>query len=103
MWYLQRLFLLSFWLDYKLKQLLLFAETHIKGISDLRSNIEKLGKVLKNERLVTEVAKSMYTNVHTEHGLTALRQFLMELEASQNLPPDFNIDMIIGAATLVTR
>ena len=45
----------------------------------------------------------MYTNIHTGHGLNILRKFLEELEASHNLPPDFNVNMIVEAATLVMR
>ena len=45
----------------------------------------------------------MYTNIHTGHGLNILRKFLEEPEASHNLPPDFNVNTIVEAATLVMR
>ena len=44
----------------------------------------------------------MYTNIHTGHGLDILTQCLSRRTRSQpQLPPDFNVDMIIEAATLV--
>jgi hypothetical protein len=42
----------------------------------------------------------MYTNIDTNHALEVLRFFLVELEREGKLPPDFNIKMIMQAATL---
>ena len=43
----------------------------------------------------------MYTNIDTYHGLEILRSFLEDLEKQGDLPPDFNIDMIVNAAEIV--
>ena len=40
----------------------------------------------------------MYTNIDTDHRLKALRPFLAELRPEDNLPPNFEIDMIFEAA-----
>ena len=48
-------------------------------------------------------AISIYTNIDTKHALEVLRKFLDELEEEGNLPPDFDIDMIIQAATLIMQ
>ena len=45
----------------------------------------------------------MYTNIDIDHALKVLRWFLKELEREGKLPEDFDIDMIIEAATIVMR
>ena len=45
---------------------------------------------------------SVYTNIDTKHALE-LRKFLDELEEEENLPPNFDIHMIIQAATPIMQ
>ena len=45
----------------------------------------------------------MYTYIDANHGLEVLRLFLEELEREGKLPPDFNIEMIMQAATPIMR
>ena len=41
----------------------------------------------------------MYTNIDTKHVLEVSRNFLEELEEEGKLPHDFDIDMMVQAAT----
>ena len=43
---------------------------------------------------------SVYTNIDTKHALKVLGKFPEELEEEGKLPPDFDIDTIVQAATL---
>ena len=101
--------ILSKWLDYKLQQLKPHILTYIKDSSDFLRYIKAFQKLQKNGRLpsnarhFTADAKSMYTYIDTNHGLEVLRLFLEELEREGKLPPDFNIEMIMQAATLIMR
>ena len=95
--------ILSRWLDYKLKQLLPFIETYIKNSSKPRHKLSDLGKLPNNARLVKADAKTMYTNIDTDHEPKMLRLFLEDLEKQADLPPDFNVDMILHAAEIVMR
>ena len=45
----------------------------------------------------------MYINIDTNCGLETLRMFLAELQKEKRLIANFNIEMIIAAATLVMR
>jgi len=101
--------ILSKWLDYKLQQLKPFISTFIKDSDDFLTRLKlflklkKFGRLPKHARLFTADAISMYTNIDTKHALEVLRKFLVELEEEGNLPPDFDIDMIIQAATLIMQ
>ena len=55
-----------------------------------------------HEYLVTTDANSMYTHINTEHALKILRWVLDELEAAGIPPPDFNKELVIEAARIVT-
>ena len=57
----------------------------------------------KKVRHFTADAKSMYTNINSNHALELLRLFLEELEKEGKLPPDFNIKMIMQAAKLIMK
>ena len=95
---------LSRWLDYKLKKLLPFISTYIKDSRDFEIKLDNLNsnaRLPKNARLVTADAISMYTITDTNHGLKALRSFLEELRSTDNLPPNFEIDMIVEAANFL--
>ena len=101
--------ILSKWLDHKLQQLKPFILTWIKDSNQFLNYITAFVKLQKNGRLplyarmVTADAISMFTNIDTGHALKVLRWFLEELRREGKLPPDFDIDMIIEAATIVMR
>ena len=62
---------------------------------------QKDGRLPENVRMIKADAKSMYTNIDTDHALHILRLFLEELKDDGCLPEDFDIDMLIEAATLI--
>ena len=45
----------------------------------------------------------MYTNIDTTHGLKILKDFLTELQNEGRLPDEFDIDVLVEAATLTMR
>ena len=45
----------------------------------------------------------MYTKIDTKHALEVLQKFLNEVEEGGNLPPDFDINMVIQVATLIMQ
>ena len=97
---------LSSWLDYELKKLLPCISTYIKNIGDFKIKLDTLnrnGRLPKNARLVTADAISVYPNIDTDHGLRVARSFLEELRSEDNLPPTFDIDMIVEVARRVMR
>ena len=61
------------------------------------------GRLAKYARLVTADAISMYTNIDTGYGLKVLRLFLEELRSEDNLPPNFDTDMVVEAVRFVMR
>ena len=80
--------ILSCWLDYKLQQLKPFISTFIKDSHDFLDRPKKFGPLPKNARIFIADAKSMYTNIDTDHGIKVLRKFLEELDEQGNLPLD---------------
>lgn len=93
---------LSRWLDYTLKQVVQYVGTYIKDSSELLDKLESLN-LPPNARLFKADANKMYTCIDTKHGLDILKQFLQELEVEGNLPLHFDIDLIVEAASLVTK
>ena len=76
----------------------------LKDSRDFKAKLDNLssnGRLPENARLVTADAISMYTNIDMNHGLKVLRSFLEELRSANDLPPNFDIDMIVEAAGLV--
>ena len=66
-------------------------------------DMTKDGRLPPNARLVIADAKQMYTYIDTEHGLKVLRAFLEELKQEGNLTNNFDIEMIVEAASIVMR
>ena len=101
--------ILSKWLDHKLQQLKPFILTWIKDSNQFLNyvtafvKLQNNGRLPPNARLITADAISMYTNIDTGHALKVLRWFLEELERERKLPEEFDINMIIEAATIVMR
>ena len=96
----------SSWLHYKLKKLLPFVPTYIKNTRDFHGRLQdlnELGRLPENARMIKADAISMYTDIDTNHALATLRMFLEELQEQGLLPENFNIDMILEAAKLVMR
>jgi hypothetical protein len=101
--------ILSKWLDHKLQQLKPHILTYVKDSDEFLKHVkafqklQKNGKLPKNARHFTADAESMYTYIDTDHALEVLRLFLEELEREGKLPTDFDIDMIMQAATLIMK
>ena len=84
-----------------------FLSTYIKDSKDFWEAQEvsgglegKNGLLQRNSRLITADTISMYNNIDTHQGLEALKKNLEDLKVENKLSKDFNLDMIICAATL---
>ena len=73
---------LSKWLDYKLQQLKSHILTYVRDSDEFSRYIKAYQKLCKDDRLprnarhFTADARSMYTNIDTNHGLRVLKWFL---------------------------
>ncbi|KAL7552329.1 hypothetical protein ACHAWF_015564 [Thalassiosira exigua] len=90
---------LSRWLDYRLQKLKPFVATYLKGSYDLLRRLKNLGPLPRNARLFTADAKSMYTNIDTEHAITVITVWLDSLD----LPNDYPLGAVKEAMVLVMK
>ena len=56
---------------------------------------------LNNSMMFMADAKSMYINIDTEHALWVLWKFLEDIFEEGKLPLDFDINMLVQAATFI--
>jgi len=80
----------SRWLDSKLQQVIHLCPAYTRDSQQLLLDIKSLGTLPVNSRLSTSDAISMYTNIHTEHGIDTIAKWL-DLHRSdlpKNFPPN---------------
>ena len=65
----------SNWLDYKMKELLPLVKSYTKNSAEVIQDLKQL-TLPHNALLFSADAKSMYTNIDTDTGLNAMRDFL---------------------------
>ena len=76
-------------LHYKLKKLLPLIPVYIKNTRDFHGRLQdlnELGHLPENARMIKADAISMYTNIDTNHALAMLKMFLEELQEQVLLP-----------------
>jgi hypothetical protein len=88
----------SAWLDYKMKDLLLFVKSYIKNSASLIQDLKSI-QIPQGTLLFTADATSMYTNIDTTTGISAIRNFI---EANlHSLPQNFPTDLFLDILTIV--
>ncbi|KAL7544454.1 hypothetical protein ACHAWF_007836 [Thalassiosira exigua] len=90
---------LSRWLDYWLQKLKPYVPSYIRDSHDFLAKLKKLGRLPPNAKLFTADAKSMYTNIDTDHAINVISTWLDSLE----LPDGFPLDAVKEAMKLVMR
>jgi hypothetical protein len=85
----------SVWLDYKMKELLPLVQSHIKNSSSLIQDLKSL-KNPESALLFTADATSMYTNIDTPTGVSAIRDFIETNKHSllNNFPTELFLEIL---------
>ena len=90
---------LSRWLDHWLQKLKPFIKTYIKNSTQLLEKLEALGILPPDAYFFTADAKSMYTNIDTDHAILVIGLWLDSL----TLPVGFPLQAVKEAMELVMR
>jgi hypothetical protein len=88
----------SVWLDYKMKELLPFIQSCIKNSSAVINNLKQL-EIPDNALLFTADATSMYTNIDTKTGISAIRDLLDN--NNMTIPTTFPTDLFLQILTAI--
>jgi hypothetical protein len=88
----------STWLDYKMKDLLPLVKSYVKNSFSALEELKKI-QIPENALLFSADATSMYTNIDTPTGITAVRDFI---ESCKNqIPENFPINLFLEVLELV--
>jgi hypothetical protein len=90
---------LSKFVDRHLQRVVHLCPAYLKDTFSLLDRLQALGPLPPTARLITADAVSMYTNIHTEHGLETLTNWFQLHQA--DLPPLFPVDMLLAATRLI--
>lgn len=77
----------SKWLDYKMKLLVTNVPTYLKDSNQALQDFKLLGTLPPHAKLFTSDAISMYTNIDSKEGISAISSWIQDF--SEELPPDF--------------
>jgi len=88
----------SNWLDYKMKDLLPLVRSYIKNSSTVLDDLQSI-ILPENTLLFSADAKSMYTNIDTPTGISAIRDFIAANTAK--LPPEFPTSLFLRILSYV--
>ena len=75
-------------LDVKLQPLLKFLPSYSNDWEELLHDIRSIKKLPEGTTLFTADARSMYTEIDTEHRIEAVRNWIRKLMDEGNLEPD---------------
>jgi hypothetical protein len=90
----------SNWLDYRMKQLLPFVKSYIRNSFDVIQELKGLA-IPDNALLFSADATSMYTNIDTDLGIQAIRDFIHLHQVS--LPTDFPSELFLQILEIVMK
>mgnify|MGYP002810823144 FL=1 len=91
----------SKFLDFHLQRVIHLCPAHLKDSAGLIDQLQQLGPLPPNARLITADAVSMYTNIDTDYGLEVMKKWFA-LQATE-LPEDFPTKKILRGLTLVMK
>jgi len=90
----------SNWLDFKSKNLLPLVKSYLKNSTTVIDELKSL-HIPENALLFSADAKSMYTNIDTDTGLTSIRNFIDDNR--DNISPDFPTNLFLTILEIVMR
>ena len=85
---------LSQWLDHWLRKLKTFMPSFLNDGDQLLHLLHQLGQLPLGALLFAADAVSMYTNMHTDHAIAVIGEWLNCLELSGTLPADYPIGAV---------
>jgi hypothetical protein len=88
----------STWLDYKMKELLPFVQSYITNSYTVIEDLANM-EIPENDKSFSADAMSMYTNIDTDIGITAIKNFLSD--NSVNLPLNFPTKLVLDIPKIV--
>jgi hypothetical protein len=91
----------SRWVDFWLQQIKNLIPTYIKNSTELINSIQELGPLPPGARLFKADAKSMYTNISTDHGIATVNSWLDDIK--DQLPENFPLEPLKIALETVMR
>jgi hypothetical protein len=90
----------SVWLDFRMKQLLPFVKSYIKNSFTVIQDLSTM-EIPENAFLFSVDTKSMYTNINTNIGVQAIKDFITSNEES--LPSDFPSNLFLQILEIVMK
>jgi hypothetical protein len=90
----------SIWLDYKTKELLPLVKSYLKNSTTLIQTLQNL-HIPETALIFMADAKSIYTNIDTDTGITSIRNFLHANET--NLPSNFPTNLFLNILKIVMK
>jgi hypothetical protein len=90
----------STWLDYRMKELLPLLDSYLKDSTTFINELKNI-RLPETARILTVDAKSMYTNINMDAGLTAVENFLTFNKGK--LPDNFPSDFFLHTLAMVMR
>jgi len=97
---------LSRWLDYWFQKLRPLVSSYIKNSAQLLAKLKRLqrrGRLPPDVWLFIADARSMYTNIDTEHAIEIIGKWLDKLHREGKLPHDFPLEAVKEAMAIVMR
>jgi len=88
----------SVWLDYRMKELLPLVQSHIKNSTSLIQDLKTL-TIPEEALLFTADATSMYTNIDTQTGVSAIKDFIETNKVY--LPTNFQTELFLKILSMV--
>jgi hypothetical protein len=97
--------ILSTWIDNQLQRVVHLCPCYLRDSWQLLEELKELGPLPADARLVTADAVSMYSNIHTDHGVSSVRAWLIRHSNDDEFPADLRpletIDTICEMLKLV--
>jgi hypothetical protein len=90
----------STWLDYRMKELVHLVDSFLKDSTTFIQEIKKLS-LPNNALLFTADAKSMYTNIDANIGITSIRNFL--ITNKDKISTDFPTDLFLEILEIIMK
>jgi hypothetical protein len=85
----------SIYIDYQLQRVIKLCPCYLRDGWQLLQELKDLGPLPAGARLVTADAVSMYSNIHTDHGVATIRSWLTRHSSDDEFPADLKSPAMI--------